>query len=128
MATNLPVADESDGKAVNVTLSYDVDANTLVYAEGFFGISATDGASGDVIALTIESMEYQVELPGGLDPAKGAILYAAAPSGYSANEVQSADLSTSSGSGKVPVFKVTGVKDSDGIATVILLPPQLPVA
>ena len=128
MATNLPVFEESDGRAVHVGLLYTVAADTLVYADGFFGVAEKGGSSGDTIALSIESVEYQIELPSGLTPTKGAILYAAAPSGYTSNEVQSADLSTSSGSGKVPVFKVTGVKDSAGIATVILLPPQLPVA
>ncbi len=111
---------ESDGKAVDVLLSYTVAKDQVAVVEGWLGIAGESGDSGDYIALAVDDREYQFTVPAGLAVAKGAIVY-----------IEVADLtghvpddeawSTSAGSGKVAFFKATAAKDGNNVVTGILL-------
>jgi hypothetical protein len=117
---------ESDGKAVNVTLSYDgIAKDDVVYAEGWLGIAAGAGDSGDEIALTIDRREYQFTVPAGLSVSKGDTVYITLASIGSGHVPADAAYSTSSGAGKVALFKATAAKDSNNMVTGILLPGAL---
>lgn len=65
---------ESDGESVIVTLVSTVEANMVVLANGFLGISNRSGDSGGSVALTIDRREYQFTVPSGLAVSKGDIV------------------------------------------------------
>lgn len=65
---------ESDGKSVDVSLVSTVEANMVVLANGFLGISNRSGDSGQSVALSIDRREYQFTVPSGLPVAKGDIV------------------------------------------------------
>jgi len=111
---------ESDGKAVAVTLSAAVTKGAVMYAEGWLGIAAGDGASGDTIACVVDDREYQFKVPAGLSVAKGVIVYitvATTTGNYPDDEA----YTTSAGAGKWAFFKATAAKDSNNIVTGIML-------
>lgn len=111
---------ESDGKAVNVDLTASVDRGDVVYADGWLGVAAEDGESGESIALTVEQIEYQFEVPSTLDVSKGDTVYidTAQVTGHIPDE---AGYATSSGSGLIALFKATADKDANDVVTGILL-------
>jgi hypothetical protein len=107
----------SDGKSVPVTLKAAVTKgddyigphNT---ADGFFGFPFEDGASGDAINCDISQREYEVEVPGGVAAAKGAVLYLDATTG----------AITATSTSNIPFMQVTVAKDANNIVWGILLP------
>jgi hypothetical protein len=111
---------ESDGKSVNVTLSYTIAAGAVVYAEGWLGIAAAPGDSGDTRALNVDDREYQVVVPAGLAVAKGQIVYitVATTTGHYPDDEA---YTTSAGAGKVAFLKATAAKDSNNVVTGLLL-------
>lgn len=115
---------ESDGKAVNVTLSYTVEAHQVAVVEGWAGITGASGDSGDVIALAVDDREYQITVPSGLTVAKGAILYleVADLTGHVPDDTA---WSTTAGAGKVAFAKATSAKGegdlNDNVVTAIML-------
>lgn len=123
MATTVagvPAFFESDGKAVNVALLYEVAANSVIYAEGWLGLAGEDGVSGDTIALIADNREYQVEVPVGLTATKGLILYitvATSTGHYPDDEA----YTTTAGAGKIAFMKLTSDKDANNIVTGIML-------
>lgn len=121
MATGADTYFESDGKAVNVALTYTVLRNQVAYIEGWLGIMAEGGDSGDSRAMTIDQREYQFTVPSGLSVAKGATVYieVADLTGHTPDDTA---YSTSSGGGKVALFKATAAKDDNHVVTGILLP------
>lgn len=111
---------ESDGNAVNVTLSYTVLAGAVAYVEGWLGIAGGGGVSGEQIALETDDREYQVVVPAGLAVGKGQIVYitvATVTGHYPDDEA----YTTSAGAGKVAFMKATAAKDSNNVVTGILL-------
>jgi hypothetical protein len=111
---------ESDGKAVNVTLTSTVAKGAVIVVESFVGIAGEDGVSGDVIACICDDREYQVKVPAGLTATKGLILYitvATITGHYPDDEA----YTTSSGAGKVAFMKITQAKDSNNIITGVML-------
>lgn len=123
MATTVAGANapfESDGKAVNVTLSATVAKGAVIVAEGWVGLAGGAGVSGDVIALVADNREYQIKVPASLSVAKGAIVYitvATITGHYPDDEA----YTTTAGAGKVAFFKATAAKDGNNIVTGILL-------
>lgn len=111
---------ESDGRAVNVLLSYTVAKDAVVYAQGFLGIAGASGDSGDTVALGCDDREYQVKVPAGLTATKGLILYitVATTTGHYPDDEA---YTTSAGAGKVALLKITQDKDSNNVVTGILL-------
>lgn len=111
---------ESDGKAVNVTLSATVSRGDVVYADGWLGIAAESGVSGDSIALIIEPVEYQFTVPAALSVSKGDTVYidTAQVTGHIPDD---AGYATASGAGLLPLFKATADKDVNNVVTGIFI-------
>ncbi len=104
-------AKRSDGKAVDVTLTSTVLKDSVVVADGFFGIAMQNGSSGDQIALEIDQVENEVVVPEGVTAAKGDVLY-----------ITSAGVITNTSSGNKAFLKVTAAKDSNNVVWGVLLP------
>ena len=105
---------ESEGKSVQVDLSFTVAANQVAVVEGWLGITADSGDSGDTIALTNDRREYQFTVPD-LSLTKGDIVYieVADLTGHTPDDTA---YSTTAGAGKVAFFKCTSDQyvDADG--------------
>lgn len=117
------VANESDGQAVHVDLLYSVDADELAVVDGWVGITMDDGESGDTIALDVSSREYQWVVPAALSVAKGDTVYLEVAD-VTGHTPDSTAYSTSSGAGKIPLFKATAAKDANDVVTGIAFPTQ----
>jgi plastocyanin len=111
---------ESDGKAVDVNLLYEVDKGQLAVVEGWLGIAGADGASGEQIALIVDDREYQFEVPSTLSVSKGNIVYIEIAD-ITGHDVDSTAYGTSAGAGKIALFKATMDKDANNIVTGIML-------
>jgi hypothetical protein len=113
---------ESDGRAVTVALSYTIESNMVVYAQGFLGISARSGDSGDSVALSIDRQEYQFTVPSGLSVSKGDIVrldttaitgtHIPPDAAYNKNALSATNIN---------LFKATSDKDANHVVTGILL-------
>lgn len=112
---------ESDGKAVDVNLLYDVDAWDVVVVEGWLGVAVTAGESGESVALDISQVERQFVVPAGLSVAKGNIVYIDVTD-LTGHTPDSTAYSTSAGANKIAFFKATSAKDSNNVVTGIVLP------
>jgi len=111
---------ESDGKSVNVDLLYTVVKGAVIYADGWLGLAAADGVSGDSIAEIVDDREYQFKVPAGLSVDKGDIVYitvATVTGHYPDDEA----YGTSAGAGKIAFFKATAAKDANNIVTGVML-------
>lgn len=111
---------ESDGEAVNVTLTATVAKGAVIVVDSWVGLAGEDGVSGDVIALIADDREYQFVVPAGLAVAKGAIVYitvATVTGHYPDDEA----YTTSAGAGKVALFKATAAKDANNVVTGVML-------
>lgn len=111
---------ESDGKAVNVTLTATVAKGAVIVVDSWVGVAGEDGVSGDTIALVADDREYQFLVPASLSVSKGDIVYitvATVTGHYPDDEA----YTTSSGAGKVAFFKATAAKDSNNVVTGIML-------
>ena len=111
---------ESDGKAVDVDLLYTVLKGQPIYVDGWLGLAAQSGDSGDSIALIADDREYQFLVPAGLSVSKGDIVYitvATVTGHYPDDEA----YTTSAGAGKVAFFKATADKDANNIVTGVML-------
>lgn len=111
---------ESDGKAVNVDLLYEVAKGSVIVAEGWLGLAGGGGKSGDSVALIVDNREYQFTVPAGLSVSKGDIVYvtvATVTGHYPDDEA----YGTSAGEGKIAFFKATADKTADNIVTGIML-------
>jgi plastocyanin len=111
---------ESDGKSVNVSLLATVAAHTVAYVDGWLGITAQSGDSGSSVAMQVDEREYQFSVPAGLSVAKGDTVYITLAS-VTNHIPQDAAYTTSSGAGKVALFKATSAKDGNNVVTGKLL-------
>lgn len=111
---------ESDGKAVNVDLLYEVSKGQLAVVDGWLGIAGADGESGDQIALIVDDREYQFEVPANLSVSKGDIVYIEVAD-LTGHDVDATAYGTTAGAGKVALFKATSDKDTNNIVTGIML-------
>lgn len=111
---------ESDGKSVEVTLSYEVTKNQIAVVEGWLGMMARDGESGDTRAMSVDQREYQVVVPSGLSASKGETIFIeiADVTGHTPDDTA---YSTSAGAGKIAAFKLTSDKDGNNVVTGIFL-------
>jgi predicted RecA/RadA family phage recombinase len=100
---------ESQAASVTLTLSATIEAGDAVYVNGWLGIAADDGVSGDAVAITIKDEEYQFELGTSLNPDVGAIVYVTL-SGVTGHTIPTSALSLTSGAGKRALFKTTGAR------------------
>lgn len=111
---------ESDGKSVTVDLLYTVGAREVAVVDGWLGIAAASGDSGEDIALTVDDREYQVVVPSTLSVSKGDIIYieVADVTGHTPDDTA---YSTSAGAGKFAFLKATAAKDANNVVTGIML-------
>jgi hypothetical protein len=111
---------ESDGRAVNVSLTAAVVKGAVMYAEGWLGIAGGDGASGDSVACIVDEREYQFKVPAGLTVTKGLIVYitVATTTGHYPDDEA---YTTSAGAGKIAFFKATAAKDANNIVTGVMI-------
>ena len=113
---------EGDGKAVTVTLISTIEANAVILAQGFLGISNGAGGSGDSVALSITRQEYQFTVPSALVVAKGDIVRIDTTvvvgtnippdNAYNKNALSATNIN---------LFKATADKDANHVVTGILL-------
>lgn len=116
---------ESDGRAVQVGVSYAISKDDVIYSNGWLGIANDDAVSGDTIAVSIAREEYQFPC-GSLTPSIGDTIYVTLAS-VSAEVVPVGALSLTSGAGKKALCKCTstrfvGLDGSTYYVTGILLP------
>jgi predicted RecA/RadA family phage recombinase len=111
---------ESDGKAVNVTLSATVTKGQVMVVQGWLGLAGENGVSGDTIALICDDREYQFIVPAGLAVAKGAIVYVTLAT-VTGHTPQDAAYVLAPAAGTVALFKATAAKDASNMATGIML-------
>jgi hypothetical protein len=111
---------ESDGKAVNVTLTATVNKGQVMVAQGWLGIAGQDGISGDTIALICDDREYQFVVPVALAVAKGVIVYITLAT-VTGHTPQDAAYVLAPAAGTVALFKATAAKDANNMVTGIML-------
>lgn len=110
----------SDGKSVEVALTATVVKGALAVVEGWLGLAAADGVSGDSINLLADNREYTFKVPAGLSVSKGNIVYitiATITGHYPDDEA----YTTSAGAGKLALFKATADKDANNIVKGVML-------
>jgi len=120
MTTGADTYKESDGKSVQVDLLYSVAARQVAVVDGFLGITAEAGESGETIALLVEHAEYQFTVPSSLSVSKGDIVYIEVAD-VTGHTPDSTAYSTSAGSGKVALFRATADKDANHVVTGIVI-------
>jgi hypothetical protein len=113
---------DNDGKSVNVDLLYTTDALAVAYVDGFLGIAATGGASGDTIALNIDRRAYQFTVPTTLDVSKGDTVYIILANVDIDHQPPDDAYTTSAGAGNKALFKAIEDKDDNDVVVGILLP------
>lgn len=107
---------DSDGKAVEVTLSYTVEGNRqVVQVENLFGLTMDSGDSGDTIALEQDyQTTYQLAVPSGLSVSKGDILYIDTDQ-ITGHTPDDAAWAVTFGGNKVAVFRAVEAKDANNV-------------
>lgn len=108
---------DNDGKGVHVNLSYSLSKGDVAYVQGLLGIAATDGDSGEEIALTIDFRAYQFQVPSGLSVTKGQTVYVDITS-LTGHRPQSGAYYTASGANRYPLFKA--LKDKNASTDVVI--------
>lgn len=111
---------ESDGKAVNVTVTSTVKKGAVIIAEGWAGIAGSNGESGQQVALICDDREYQFKVPAGLAVSKGTIVYITL-AGVSGNYPTDEAYVLAPAAATVAFFKATSNKDANNVVTGILL-------
>lgn len=122
MTAGTQVWKESDGKSVEVSLSYTTLSDSVAYVNGWLGITSRGGASGDSVVLQIDRTEYQIEVPASLSVSKGQIVRIDLTQLGSAHTPPDAAFNTSAESAtNINLMKATAAKDSANVVTGILL-------
>lgn len=119
MTTGADSYKESDGAALNVDLLYTVDKGDVAYVDGWLGVTANSGDSGDTIALDVSSIERQFTVPSGLGASKGDIVYIDVTD-LTGHKPDDTAYSTSSGANKVAFFKATADQDGTLLTGIVL--------
>lgn len=114
VATGAQTWMDNDARAVDVSLTSAVDKDTVAYVEGWLGITNRKGASGDTVSLTVDNRAYQFTVPSGLAVAKGDVVYITVAT-LTGHYPQDSAYTTTSGAGKVPLFKAQKAKDSNNM-------------
>jgi hypothetical protein len=118
--TGIDTHKESDGQAVTVSLDATVYKDQVAYVDGWLGVAAGSGDSGDSIALDIGSVERQFTVPSSLNASKGDIVYIDVTSLYGQHIPNDSAYSTSAGGNKVAFFKATSDQDGTFITGVVI--------
>lgn len=115
MAAGEKVVFNSDGKAVDVNLSYTVEKGRVAVVEGWLGFTNGRGESGDKISLSVDDREYQLDV-GATVVEKGQNLFIDTAD-LTGHYPDSTAFSTTAGAGKLILGKVTRNKDANNIIT-----------
>lgn len=119
-----PTYQNKDGLAIDLLLSYTVEAGEAVYILGWLGIVMTDGVSGDTRAIEIKPEERRFDIPNALNPAVGSIIYVDLDQ-VVGHSIPAAALSTSSSGNKRKLCKTTklreGVADAYKVSGILLM-------
>jgi hypothetical protein len=99
----------SGGNAVNRAVLGDVLDQQLVTDGEWAGIASEEGESGDVLALTVDDSIYQWYVPDGLTVNDGDTVYLEIAD-HTAGIPDDTAYSTSSGAGKIALFKALEAK------------------
>lgn len=102
---------ETDGKSVDVTLSYAISGEKPVAVDNIVGLPFGSGDSGDTVPLRSDGAVFRWQAPAGLALAVGDDVYVTLAS-VTAHDVPDAAYSTTSGAGKKRLFVVLTEKDS----------------
>lgn len=111
----------SDGKSIDVSLSYTVAAGQVSVVQGWLGIIEVGGASGDTVAMNVDQREYQFTVPAALAVAKGDTVYITIAT-LTGHKPDDAAWTKTIGAGKVPLFKATTAQDANNIVHGLMLP------
>jgi hypothetical protein len=102
---------EHDGKSIDVKLSYTTPALQVALVEGWLGITVESGDSGEEVALLQDDRVYQFTVPAALTVAKGDTVYITIASVTGTHIPPDGAYSTTSGAGKVALFKAVEAKN-----------------
>lgn len=108
----------SDGLSVDVKLQGTTPVNAIAFADGWVGITAAGGNSGDSVSLYVEHREFRFDV-GSLVILKGQTCYIDT-SQMTGSQPTLAGYSTSAGAGKLALFKATTNKDASNYVHGIL--------
>ena len=111
---------QTDGKAVDVTLSHTVTANQAAYVEGFLGFVHSDGDSGDTVAMNQDKREYQLIVPTALAVSKGDTIYIDVTD-LTGHTPDSTAYYKAADTNRVAFMKATADQDANDVVTGILL-------
>jgi predicted RecA/RadA family phage recombinase len=120
MAVANPAKFHSDGKAVDVALTSSVLAGDVIYADGWLGIAATAGDSGDDVAIAIDAREYIFDVGASLSVSKGNTVYVTVTT-LTGHLPTLSGWATSSGSNRIRLFRATTDKDANNLVHGILI-------
>ena len=115
---------DADGKSVTLPITATVVKDRVVVIDGWVGVSNGSGNSGDSVAVGIDLVERQLEVPSGFDPAVADIIYVTIAT-ITGHYPDDAAYTNSSGAGKIALGKVTVAKGSTDIVNYITLPNLL---
>lgn len=122
MAVSTQIHKHSDGKSLDVTLSYPTEGKAVAYVNGWLGITERSGNSGEQVGLSINRVEYQFEVPSGLAVAIGEVVRIDLTALGSAHTPPSAAYNKSAASAtNIDLFKATAAKDANNVVTGILI-------
>lgn len=120
MPTLIDTNKYSDGASVTVPVTHAVLAEETVYAGGWLGIAARYAESGDNVALTITTEEFNFTVPTALAVDAGDTVFVDL-SQILDHHIPDAALSKTSGTGKVRLFRATSDQDANDIVSGIFL-------
>lgn len=103
---------ETDGKSVDVTLSYPISGEKPVAVDTIVGVPFNSGDSGDTVPIRADGAVLRWKAPAALTLAIGDKVYVTLAS-VTMHDIPDAAYSTSSGAGKVELFTVLTLKDAD---------------
>lgn len=103
---------ETDGKSVDVTLSFDISGEKPVAVDGIVGLPFKAGESGETVPLRSDGIVCRWQAPTGLSLNIGDKVYVTHAS-VTEHDIDDAAYSTSSGAGKSELFTVLTEKDDD---------------
>lgn len=115
----------TDGKAVNVKLSYPVEKDNLIVVQGggvdtgsnhLIGFAGADGESGATVSIEIAYRNWDLEVPAGLTVNVGDTIYIN-PTSLTGHYPQDGAYTTTAGGSVVPLLWVTEPKDANNIVS-----------
>ena len=121
MATGENTYHDNGGRSVEVDLTSTVAAHQVAYVDGWLGIAAGAGDSGDSVALIADHQAYQFTVPTALAVEKGDTVYVDITD-LTGHLPDGTGYAKASGSNLVALFKAIEALDANDHVIGILLP------